>query len=166
MEITRVKLSEIEGEDGSDYINANWINGLIPGKTNKAYIATQGPLPYTISDFWRMVWETKAQVIVMLTKEVEGNTVKCQQYWPNQDLQLEVENLLISWKSNKPPVETKDMITREFRISKVSFFLSPFPYLNYFLEKREGTIVMLFICNIPHGQIMESLKLQMLFCNY
>lgn len=132
MEITRVKLSEIEGEDGSDYINANWINGLIPGKTNKAYIATQGPLPYTISDFWRMVWETKAQVIVMLTKEVEGNTVKCQQYWPNQDLQLEVENLLISWKSNKPPVETKDMITREFRISKVSFFSFSFSVFKLF----------------------------------
>jgi protein tyrosine phosphatase len=37
-----VKLSPIEGKVGSDYINANWISGIIKG-SEKAYIAAQGP---------------------------------------------------------------------------------------------------------------------------
>ena len=48
----------------------------------RAYIATQGPLPDTSDDFWRMVWEMKCATIVMLTKDKEGGRVKCHKYWP------------------------------------------------------------------------------------
>ena len=40
-----------------------------------AYIATQGPVPETIEDFWQMVWEQKSPVIVMLTRVDEGGRV-------------------------------------------------------------------------------------------
>ncbi|WAR09328.1 PTPRB-like protein, partial [Mya arenaria] len=49
----------------------------------REFIATQGPLPGTIDDFWRMVWEQNVMVIVMLTQCKEGNRVKCEMYWPD-----------------------------------------------------------------------------------
>ena len=41
-----------------------------------------GPLPKTLVDFWRLVWQEKPPIIVMVTNLKEGNKVKCQQYWP------------------------------------------------------------------------------------
>lgn len=42
-----------------------------------------GPLEYTFDDFWWMVWQERAQIIVMVTKLVEGENFKCDQYWPS-----------------------------------------------------------------------------------
>lgn len=48
----------------------------------KEFIATQGPLPNTVSDFWRMVWEQQSHTLVMLTNCMESGRVKCEHYWP------------------------------------------------------------------------------------
>ena len=60
---SRVKLTPVKGVPGSDYINANFLEGY---QKKKAYIATQGPLEHTIEDFWRMVWEQGTKTIVMV----------------------------------------------------------------------------------------------------
>lgn len=73
---TRVILSGLE-----DYINASHIRYTV-GRDTLHYIASQGPLPQTTDDFWRMVWETKADTIAMVTLDVEGGKIKCHRYWP------------------------------------------------------------------------------------
>ncbi|XP_031720938.1 receptor-type tyrosine-protein phosphatase F isoform X16 [Anarrhichthys ocellatus] len=76
---SRVVLTSVDAVPGSDYINSNYIDGY---RKQNAYIATQGPLPETLSDFWRMVWEQRSNTIVMMTRLEEKSRVKCDQYWP------------------------------------------------------------------------------------
>ncbi|KAH3744933.1 protein-tyrosine phosphatase 1 [Pelomyxa schiedti] len=77
---TRVKL-DVLNVDGSDYINASFVSTNFDPDT-AAYIATQGPLPETFADFWKMTWETRCPLIVMLTREREQSMVKVDRYWP------------------------------------------------------------------------------------
>ncbi|XP_040183983.1 receptor-type tyrosine-protein phosphatase beta-like isoform X2 [Rana temporaria] len=78
-DISRVTLSTNENSS-DDYINANFIPGFI---MKKEFIAAQGPLPRTLNDFWRMVWEKDVRAIAMLTRCVELGKVKCEEYWPS-----------------------------------------------------------------------------------
>lgn len=80
-EHSRVKLEEINDDPLSAYINANYIKGY--DGEEKAYIATQGPMPHTINDFWKLMWNEKACIIVMITKLREKNKVKCEPYIPD-----------------------------------------------------------------------------------
>ncbi|XP_038650763.1 receptor-type tyrosine-protein phosphatase C isoform X4 [Scyliorhinus canicula] len=78
----RVQLTPVPGAHGSDYINASFIDGF---NESRKYIAAQGPKEETSNDFWKMVWEQKATIIVMVTRCEEGKRPKCAQYWPNLD---------------------------------------------------------------------------------
>ncbi|XP_062411634.1 receptor-type tyrosine-protein phosphatase C [Sardina pilchardus] len=85
----RVQLSASGGggEACADYINASFIEGF---KEQKKYIAAQGPKEETMLDFWRMIWEQKSSIIVMVTRCEEGNRNKCAQYWPSMDRETEI----------------------------------------------------------------------------
>lgn len=64
VESSRVHLTPKPGEDGSDYVNATWMQGF---HSLREFIITQHPLKHTIEDFWQMVWDHNAQMIIMLS---------------------------------------------------------------------------------------------------
>nr|XP_019947855.1 PREDICTED: tyrosine-protein phosphatase non-receptor type 12-like isoform X3 [Paralichthys olivaceus] len=79
---SRVKVMLKTTNQDTDYINANFIKGM---DGPEAYIATQGPLPNTVIDFWRMNWEYNVAVIVMACREFEMGRKKCERYFPLLD---------------------------------------------------------------------------------
>ncbi|XP_040854236.1 tyrosine-protein phosphatase non-receptor type 22 isoform X2 [Ochotona curzoniae] len=96
---SRVELSLITSDEDSDYINASFIKGVYGPK---AYIATQGPLPATLLDFWRMIWEHSVLVIVMACMEFEMGKKKCERYWAEPEgMQLQVGPFSISCEAEK-----------------------------------------------------------------
>ncbi|KAL0966009.1 hypothetical protein UPYG_G00289490 [Umbra pygmaea] len=83
---SRITLKVENSQGNSDYINASPIMDHDP--RNPAYIATQGPLPSTVADFWQMVWENGCVVIVMLTPLTESGVKQCYHYWPDEGSNL------------------------------------------------------------------------------
>ena len=79
-EHARVKLRN-KPFGGCDYVNASHVKSK---RSNKKYIAAQGPLPDTFGDFWSVIWDQDVRVIVMLTAESEGGQMKCHPYWRDE----------------------------------------------------------------------------------
>ncbi|KAG1651849.1 Tyrosine-protein phosphatase 69D [Nymphon striatum] len=89
---TRVKLATVDGIVGSDYINANYVQGY---RGRKRFICAQGPLDKTVDDFWRMIWQHKVYIIIMLTGFEEHGKMKCSRYW-NEEGENQYGNVCVS----------------------------------------------------------------------
>ncbi|CAH3194787.1 unnamed protein product, partial [Porites evermanni] len=77
----RVHLTTIPGEPGSDYINASFIDSYNEGRL---YLATQAPVSSTVDDFWRMVWEQRSTIVVMLSDLTDNEMEHDTRYWPEE----------------------------------------------------------------------------------
>uniref|UniRef100_A0A673J0I4 protein-tyrosine-phosphatase n=1 Tax=Sinocyclocheilus rhinocerous TaxID=307959 RepID=A0A673J0I4_9TELE len=125
---SRVKLSLITSKHDTDYINASFIKGVLG---SRAYIATQGPLPNTVLDFWRMLWEYNVQVIVMACREFEMGRKKCERYWPeSKDDVFVCEPFTIYYESDENKGE---YLTRTLKVTfkQVSRTLKQLHYVNW-----------------------------------
>ncbi|CAB3407841.1 unnamed protein product [Caenorhabditis bovis] len=63
----------------TDYVHANYVGTPM---SDKRFICTQGPLDNTCDEFWWLVWQEKAEQIIMLCNVIETGKYKCAQYWP------------------------------------------------------------------------------------
>uniref|UniRef100_A0A8C5DTE2 Protein-tyrosine-phosphatase n=1 Tax=Gouania willdenowi TaxID=441366 RepID=A0A8C5DTE2_GOUWI len=114
----RVKLLSEPGTVGSDYINASFVSGyLCPNE----FIATQGPLPGTVADFWRMIWETGTHTIAMLTQCYEKGRIRCHKYWPEDNKPMSVfSDILISKVSEEV---LPDWTVRTLKVEKHGHYI-------------------------------------------
>ncbi|XP_018107293.1 receptor-type tyrosine-protein phosphatase O isoform X2 [Xenopus laevis] len=110
-DFSRVKLISLDADEGADYINANYIPGY---SAVQEYIATQGPLPETRNDFWKMILQQKCQVIVMLTQCNEKRRIKCDHYWPFTSEPVNYGDITVEMVSEE---EQSDWAQRVFRVS-------------------------------------------------
>ncbi|XP_061487825.1 receptor-type tyrosine-protein phosphatase V-like isoform X3 [Rhineura floridana] len=107
---SRVKLSLLDGEPHSDYINANFVPGY---SSPQEFIATQGPLKKTLDDFWRLVWEQHICTIVMLTVGMENGRVLCEYYWPSDTFPVSFGQISIHLLAQN---FADEWTTREFKL--------------------------------------------------
>ncbi|KAM6936903.1 receptor-type tyrosine-protein phosphatase eta-like [Xenentodon cancila] len=108
---SRVKLSIVHGSQYDDYINANYMPGYL---SRKEFIAAQGPLPTTVNEFWRMIWEKNVQTLVMLTRCLEQGRIKCEQYWDSGTKHF--DEITVTTTSEIP---LDDWTIRDFHIKNV-----------------------------------------------
>uniref|UniRef100_A0A8C1VHH5 Protein tyrosine phosphatase receptor type O n=1 Tax=Cyprinus carpio TaxID=7962 RepID=A0A8C1VHH5_CYPCA len=109
-DFSRVKLISLHNDEGSDYINANFIPGY---NSPHEFIATQGPLPETRNDFWNMVLQQKSHIIVMLTQCNERRRVKCDHYWPFTEEPVAYGDITVEMLSE---TDSPEWTIRNFRL--------------------------------------------------
>uniref|UniRef100_A0A7N8XZP5 protein-tyrosine-phosphatase n=1 Tax=Mastacembelus armatus TaxID=205130 RepID=A0A7N8XZP5_9TELE len=103
-------LITIDGES-SNYINAALMDSY---RQPAAFIVTQHPLPNTVKDFWRLVYDYGCTSLVMLN-EIDL-TQGCPQYWPEEGMlrygPVQVECMSCSMDC--------DVISRLFRVCNLT----------------------------------------------
>ncbi|CAJ1087236.1 receptor-type tyrosine-protein phosphatase H-like isoform X1 [Xyrichtys novacula] len=110
-----VKLTSLDADGMSDYINANYMPGY---NSSREYIATQGPLPSTVNDFWRMIWEQRVKGIVMVTNCKESGKTKCEQYWPGDQRPVLCGELLVTMTNEQ---QEPNWTLREFTLKHKNY---------------------------------------------
>uniref|UniRef100_A0A674ABD6 protein-tyrosine-phosphatase n=1 Tax=Salmo trutta TaxID=8032 RepID=A0A674ABD6_SALTR len=130
---------------------------------SREFILTQSPLPSTVSDFWRMVWDHNSQLIISLP---DKHTAQSCVYWPSKDQPISCEGFIVSFSgedhiclANDERMVVHDFLleaTQDNYVLEVRQYMSPcwpnpdspvggtFQLLNIITEdsrQREGTIV-------------------------
>ncbi|XP_071799478.1 receptor-type tyrosine-protein phosphatase F-like [Asterias amurensis] len=107
---TRPYLMTTGDEGSTNYINATFLEG---SRGKHSYLATQAPLPSTMGDIWRLVFDYKSSCIIMLNS-MDNDPQSIPQYWPEEGTlsfgPLTVKLLSVDQRD-------EDMIVRQFGIT-------------------------------------------------
>lgn len=131
----------------SDYWSCDWSCDYIflqmqGYKHRKNFIATQGPMKKTVNDFWRMVWEQKNRVIVMLCNLEEEDEVRkvmaikcmlrmnvvqesCCRYWPEQLDRVCVYGKYKVKMIHEEEDDSENFTVRKFEMGEDSPYMAP-----------------------------------------
>lgn len=131
-------------------------NANSPKKHEKhvQYICTQGPMTKsakndgTIGDFWEMIIQEKSKLVVMVTQLMQGNRLKCSQYWPENGETITFQSgigEIIVETIQEEVREDGAFIWREFKVS-------------YLDEKSRGVKVSADVSAQNSGEINEEFK--------
>ena len=105
----------------NNFINASWMHMPYP----YYFIATQGPLPHTIEDFWTMCYDNKVSVIIMLCNLKEDNINKCADYWNIKNLKKYEIKLINEKKDEKIYIRSIELYNKEknnsYKINQIHF---------------------------------------------
>ncbi|XP_044048135.1 receptor-type tyrosine-protein phosphatase zeta isoform X2 [Siniperca chuatsi] len=137
VERSRVRLSTTAGE-ASDYINASYVTGY---RQSSEFIITQNPLPGTIKDFWRMIWDHNAQVIVSLLGMLSGGTEEEEELsviWPRKGQPISYEMFTVTLRSeNHICLANEDMLVVQDYVLEATQTSAAFPRQDdYVLEVK------------------------------
>mmetsp|Transcript_6197 Transcript_6197/g.15964 ORF Transcript_6197/g.15964 Transcript_6197/m.15964 type:complete len:463 (+) Transcript_6197:197-1585(+) len=126
---SRVVLPQVEGAEGSDFINANYLRNR---QGQVRVIAAQGPLSSTVLDFWRMLWHQNISVVVMVARVVEMGKKKCEKYWPDDLGAMRYGNVTV-YSENVDDTFAPDFVIRSFKVEYEgkSRKLTHFQYLSW-----------------------------------
>ena len=112
--------NNLNKNDINNYINASYISNPLDNKS-QLFIATQTPLDNTIFSFWKMIYNHKIKLIIMLSDLSEEKEEKYKIYWPNNkeeklnlkegDMELNIE--LIHREEIAPQIA----LLRKFKIN-------------------------------------------------
>ncbi|XP_033636809.1 receptor-type tyrosine-protein phosphatase F-like [Asterias rubens] len=106
---TRPYLMTTGDEGSTNYINATFLEG---SRGKHSYLATQAPLPSTMGDIWRLVFDYKSSCIIMLNST--DNDPSIPQYWPEEG-SMSFGPLTVELLSEDQRDE--DMVVRQFGIT-------------------------------------------------
>lgn len=103
----------LRDNEGSDYINANFIQGY---RKKDAYIAASSPFnDVTAADFWFMIYTYRIEQVVFLGRLMEDTIMKSVKYWPTDNEMMQYGEIVVSHVNT---VNYANFAVRQFSIQR------------------------------------------------
>ncbi|XP_054710382.1 receptor-type tyrosine-protein phosphatase T-like [Uloborus diversus] len=157
LDSSRIKLfPDSTTEEGSDYINAVFIDGY---RKKAVYIATQMPMTHTVDDFWRMIYHYKSSLIIMLNGSDETEDLNIGIYWPEIESSVfgDLEVHLVSTEKHSELITRILMVSNAYMPNEEPHKVVQLQYKGWCSEMKAASMIKLVqISESWHGTLAEG----------